>query len=427
MSMPLTAGLKKFFFALRSRNYRLFFCGQIVSLCGTWMQTMALGWLAYRLTGSSTVVGLIWFLIQAPSLVLSPLAGVLADRGNRRQLLIAIQTGFLAQAALLAGFTISGRIDLPLLLALSALQGLINSCDFPVRQALVGELLDRAEDLPNAIALNSFTVNAARIVGPAIAGLITYGRGEGLCFALNALSYLAVIVSLAMIRTRAAGHHSACQPAGHPRSHWHSLASGLRYAWQHIHIRGVLALLLVVSFIGTSYMALLPAFVRDDLRGAADGMGLLMTAAGTGAVLAALLLARNSGRPLQGLERQLGLALLVSGLSFVILSRCSSLAAACWVMPIAGFSLSFLFSGCNTFTQSVTEPALRGRVMGVYALIWNGISPFGSLLYGFLAEHLGTAPIIGGGGLAIVLAAVVYLSQVRKISRAAGPAGPGPV
>ena len=387
--------------ALTNRNYRFFFCGQLVSLCGTWMQMMAMSWLTYRLTGSPALMGLAMFFTQAPSLILSPFAGARADRSNKRNALIIIQAAFLLQTAALAILTLSGHITVNQILVLAFVQGIITAYDFPFRQSLVPEMLDRPEHLQNAIALNSLVVNAARIIGPSLAGIIVAAFGEGWCFLFNSVSYLGAIVALLLMRIT---FIRTVDIEGVSRRK--SIRSGFKYVWQHRSIRAVMAMLFVASFIGTSYMTLLPILVRDALHGSAQDMGFLMAASGGGAIISVIYLAfRNS---IVGLDRLIGYAVGIGGLAFIALGRCNVLLLAYCIMPVVGMMLTFQMASSNTFIQSTTKSVMRGRVMGIYALIWNGISPFGNLLYGFSAEFIGTQWTIAAGGLIMVLSAGAF-------------------
>ena len=387
--------------ALTNRNYRFFFCGQLVSLCGTWMQMMAMSWLTYRLTGSPALMGLAMFFTQAPSLILSPFAGARADRSNKRKALIIIQAAFLLQTATLATLTVSGRINVQQILVLAFIQGLITAYDFPFRQSLVPEMLDNPEHLQNAIALNSLVVNAARIIGPSIAGIIVARFGEGWCFMLNSISYIGAIIALLLMKIE---FIKTVDINGSSRLK--SIRSGFKYVWQHNSIRSVMAMLFVASFIGTSYMTLLPLLVQDALHGSAQDMGFLMAVTGAGAVISVAYLAFR--KSVRGLDRLIGYAVGIAGLAFVALGRCNALVIAYSIMPVIGMMLTFQMASSNTFIQYTTKSVMRGRVMGIYALIWNGISPFGNLLYGFAAEFIGAQWTIAAGGVVMVLSAGAF-------------------
>lgn len=387
--------------ALTNRNYKLFFCGQMISLCGTWMQMLAMSWLAYRLTGSPALMGLVMFFTQAPSLILSPIAGALADRKNKRKGLIVIQSAFCMQTLILAILTMSNHINIPTILLLALIQGLITSFDFPFRQSMIPDMLEHPEHLQNAIALNSLIVNTARIIGPSLAGIIVASLGEGWCFLLNSFSYIGVIIALFFINTQ-----YNKPPRKHKISTRDSVLSGFKYVWTHNSIRAVMAMLFVASFIGTSYMTLLPMLVKDTLNGSSVDMGFLMAAAGVGAIIGATYLALRTHQ--RGLEQLIGLSVGVAGIAFVALGNCNVLFFAYFIMPVVGLTITFQMASSNTFVQATTESNMRGRVMGIYALLWNGISPFGNLLYGFAAEFIGSQMTIAAGGIVMILSAIIY-------------------
>lgn len=395
------------FIALKSRNYKYFFFGQLVSLCGTWMQQLAMSWLTYRLTGSPALMGLAMFFTQAPSLLLSPFAGARADKVDKRKGVIVIQTAFLLQTGTLAVLTLTGHINATLILVMALLQGLITAYDFPFRQSLVPDMLDDRSHIPNAIALNSLIVNAARIIGPSLAGLIVAKFGEGWCFAFNSLSYVGAIAALLMMRILP-GTFGKMPPI----SRWESIKSGFRYVGKHRTIRAVMAMLLVASFIGTSYITLLPILVSDTLHGTAQEMGFLMAATGVGAIVSAIYLAFRRG--INGLDYLIGVAVLIAGIAEAALAACGNIWIAFTIMPFIGLSLTFQMAGSNTFVQTTTENKMRGRVMGIYALIWNGISPFGNLLYGLSAEYIGVEWTIIYGGVLMILSAAAYFILYKK-------------
>ena len=394
------------FVALNSRNYRYFFGGQLISLCGTWMQQLAMSWLTYRLTGSPALMGLAMFFTQAPSLFLSPFAGARADRSDKRKGVILIQSAFLIQTGTLAVITLSGHATVWIILFMALLQGLITAYDFPFRQSLVPDMLDDRAHIPNAIALNSLIVNAARIIGPSLAGLIVAKFGEGWCFAFNSLSYLGCIIALLMMRIDASVFAS-------PKiSRMDSIKSGFNYVWQHRSIRAVMSMLLVASFIGTSYMTLLPILVSDILHGTAQEMGFLMAATGVGAIVSAVYLSLR--QDITGLDYMIGGAVLVGGIAEAILAACGHLWIAFSIMPFIGLSLTFQMAASNTFVQTTTDNEMRGRVMGIYALIWNGISPFGNLLYGVSAQYIGVEWTIICGGIIMIASAAAYFMLYKK-------------
>jgi len=368
------------------RNFRLFFAGQFISLIGTWMQSVALSWLVYQLTGSSMYLGLIGFINNFPVFVLGLWGGYLADRWNKRALLVATQVSFMLQALALAFLTLGGVVTFWAVAALALLAGAITAVDMPTRQSFVVEMVGR-EDLHNAIALNSSMFNSARILGPALAGLLVAAIGEGYCFLANGLSYLAVIAGLLLMRLPPAPRKVPSAPM---IAH---LVEGLTYAWRDRPMRAILLGMVVLNIFGASYMVLMPVMADAVLGQGAQGMGFIMGATGLGSVVAALVLAlRREGK---GLDRWR----VLSGLGFsltLVLFGCSrtywlSLALA----PAIGFCLILSFAAANTELQLRSPDVMRGRIMSLYAITLVGMAPFGSLLAGAVAD-LFSAPLAIG-------------------------------
>jgi MFS family permease len=393
------------------RNFRLFFTGQFISLVGTWMQSVAVSWLVYRLTGSSLYLGLIGFIGQFPVFVLGLWGGCLADRWNKRSILVATQTAALIQALALAALTLTGHIVIWQVAGLAMLLGVITAVDMPTRQAFVVEMVGKA-DLHNAIALNSSMFNSARVLGPALAGVLVAAFGEGWCFLGNGLSYLAVIASLLLMRLPPSvpPTERACL-----RSH---LAEGLAYAWQDRPVRSILTGLVVTSLCSVSYMVLMPVMVDAVLGQGARGLGFLMAATGIGSVMAALALAMRQD------SRGLGRVRVMAGLGFGLAGILFALSRSFWlsmlVAPVAGFCLILFFAAANTQLQLRSPDALRGRVMALYAITLVGMAPFGSLLAGAVAHALGAPWAIG---LTCGLGAIGLALLSIPHSSAAAPGG----
>ncbi len=403
--------------ALRHRNYRLYFIGQMFSLVGTWMQQIAMSWLVYRLTGSVLLLGVVSFAGQIPILLLAPLGGLWADRADRRRLLIGTQAGALVQAVLLAVLTVSGAVQPWHLVALALILGTINAVDVPARQSFFVQLVDRREDLPNAIALNSFAMNGARLVGPALAGLVVSRVGEAVCFMLNAASYLAVLLALAAVRTRDTPR--AAVQLGR------ALADGFRYAFGHAAVRSLLVLIAVLSFAATPYAVLMPAVAREVFGGGAGTFGLLMTCAGGGAVLGTLALAAR--RSVHGLERAIGAAPFVVGLAVLAFANGGRLWLAVPCLIAIGYGLITAVASGNTAIQTLVRDELRGRVMSIFTMSFLGIAPLGALAAGAAADRLGVRTTLSLGGLAAI-AAGGWFARVRPLvgealSQAAGSSG----
>ena len=413
--MAAAPALKHGLRALRHRNFRLFLGGQVVSLAGTWMQQVALSWLVYRLTRSPFLLGLMGFAGQIPSLLLAPFAGVWADRGNRRRIVIATQALAMVQALLLAALVFSGHVSVGYLLALSVFLGLVAGVDIPTRQAFLVEMVTGREDLANAIALNSSVFNAARLVGPAVAGLMIGLVGEGMVFLLNGLSYVAVIAALFAMRVAA---HAQTRAAPEPMGR--KLAEGFRYAFGFPPIRALLLLVGVVSVMGVPFTVLLPVFATEVLGGNAHTLGFLMAASGVGALIGALYLAgrktvRGLGYVILGAVALFGASLIVFGLS-----RRVSLSMA--ALLAAGLGMMAHMASSNTILQTIVDDDKRGRVMSFYSMAFMGMVPFGSLLAGALASRVGAPRTVMLGGAACLLAAAAFAralpalrAQVRPI------------
>jgi MFS family permease len=402
--------------ALAHRNYRLFFAGQGVSLIGTWMSRIATGWLVFRLAEPGTaalMLGVVSFVGQSPSFFLTPFSGVLVDRWNRHRILVVTQTLFGLASALLALVAFSaaaGLVTIALVIALSFAQGVLNAFDMPARQAFLVEMIAQREDLPNAIALNSSLVNGARLVGPSVAGLLIAAAGEGWCFLVDALSYLAVIAALlAMQVTRR-------PPAAHAPV-WQGIREGFAYAFGFPPIRALLLLLALVSLAGMPYTVLMPVFA-EALGGGASTFGFLTGASGVGALGGALYLA--SRRSVLGLGRTIVLATTTFGLALMAFAVSGHLWLSLLLMLLLGGGMMVQMASSNTILQTIVEEDKRGRVMSFYSMAFLGMSPFGSLLAGLLAHAIGASWTVFLGGITCVLAAGVFalrLPHMRKLVR----------
>ncbi len=398
--------------ALSHRNYRLFFTGQGLSLVGTWITRVATSWLVYRLTGSAATLGIVGFAGQIPTFVLAPFAGVWVDRWDRYRVLVATQVLSMLQSLALAGLALTGTITVTHVLVLSALQGVINAFDTPARQAFVVDMVEDRADLPNAIALNSSMVNLARLVGPSVAGVLMALAGEGWCFLLDGFSYLAVIASLLMMRLAPAGP----RPAG--RRVLVELGEGFRYAFGFAPIRSILLLLALISLMGMPYTVLMPIMAADVLHGGPRTLGFLMGATGVGALGGAVYLATR--RSVLGLGRVIASAAALFGCGLIAfsLSRRIPLSMALMVVTGAGFVVQLASS--NTILQTILREEMRGRVMAFYTMAFMGTAPFGSLLAGGLASHIGVPRTILLGGCACILGGVAFarqLPQLRELVR----------
>ncbi|HUK66445.1 MAG TPA: MFS transporter [Anaeromyxobacteraceae bacterium] len=396
--------------ALRHRNFRLFLSGQIISLIGTWMQTIALGWLIYRLTRSPFLLGLAGFVGQIPSLFFAPLAGVWADRWNRHRMVIGTQVLAMVQALVLAFLVLTGSITIFEILALSLFLGLVTAVDVPARQSFLVEMVAGREDLPNAIALNSSAFNAARLVGPAIAGVLIGLLGEGMVFLLNGLSYVAVIAALLAVRV----------PPRPQRGEdvalvWTHLKDGFRYAAGFAPIRAVLLLVALVSLLGLPYTVLLPMFATDVLHGDAHTLGFLAGGVGVGALVGALYLA--SRRSVRGLGRVIVAAVTLLGLGLMAFSAIRNEWVAIAILCVTGFGMMAQMASSNTILQTLVEDNKRGRVMSIYTMAFLGTTPIGSLMAGALAARVGARTTVLMGGLSCLLGAALFARALPGLRR----------
>lgn len=398
--------------ALESRNYRLFFGGQTVSLIGTWITRIATSWLVYRLTGSVLLLGVVGFCGQIPTLLLSPFTGVLVDRMDRHRILVVTQILSMLQSFALAGLVFSGQISVAWILILQIAQGIINSFDTPARQAFVVEMVEDRSHLPNAIALNSTMVNASRIIGPSIGGIVIAAVGEGWCFFADGVSYLAVIGSLlAMEVVRR-------QKMPRDTNVLEELGTGFRYVSRFVPVRSALTLLSIVSIMGMPYTVLMPAIAMKLLHGGPHTLGFLMTSSGVGALAGAVYLA--SRRSVIGLGKVMVFSTLAFGTGLVAFSFSRVLWLSLAILPVVGGGMMVTMAATNTIIQTVVEEKLRGRVMAFYTMAFLGSAPIGSLIAGFVADRIGPTRTITIGGACCLIAAGWFasrLSMIREIIR----------
>ncbi|MEP6944585.1 MAG: MFS transporter [Acidobacteriota bacterium] len=386
------------FRALRHRNFQLFFAGQFVSLTGTWMQSVAQSWLIYRLTGSVVLLGLIGFASQIPVFVLAPFGGAVADRYNRRRILICTQAFAMLLAFVLAVLTLTGNIQIWHLFVIATGFGIANAFDIPTRQAFAVDMVGK-EDLINAIALNSSMFNGARIVGPAIAGILVAAVGEGWCFLLNAISYIAVIVGILMMRITHIARPRTVSTLTH-------IAEGFGYVYRTKPVRDLLLMLGLVSLMGTPYAVLMPIFADKFLGGGASTLGLLMGASGLGALIAALALA--SRRQIYGLGKWVIFGCGGLGVSLILFSISTNVYLSCAFLIPVGFTMMTQMSSSNTLVQAMIPDELRGRVMSVYSMMFMGVAPIGALLAGALAGVVGAPETVAIGGIVCIIGAIFF-------------------
>lgn len=414
MTDPPAGGVADRFRALRHRNFRLYWSGQLVSLIGTWMQSVAQGWLMHRLTSSAFMLGLLSFVQFLPVLLLALWAGVVVDRVDRRRLILITQCGFLVQATLLATLTTTGHVQPWMLLGLAFLFGLFNAFDLPSRQSFVFDLVGGREDLANGIALNSAAFNAARIIGPAVAGVLVATLGEQGCFWVNAVSYVAVLASLLALRL------PRWQPPADQRDALGFLREGVAYAWRTRALRNLLLLLGVCAGIGFQYMVLLPVYARDILRSGAQTYGLMVTAFGVGSLASAVLMTRRLDR--WTLRRQLLIGLTTGGVGMAAFAWSRVLWLTLAGGLLAGFGLILYVSSTNVLIQMTTEDRFRGRVMSLYTLLFVGTAPLGALLTGTLAQRVG-APIATSLNAVVLLGGALWVShRLRALAARETPA-----
>jgi MFS family permease len=395
--------------ALRARDFRIYFAGQLVSVAGTWMQQIAMAWLAYRLTDSALVLGLLGFASQVPILLFAPLGGIWSDRIDRRRLMMTTQMLAMLQALTLALLTWQGWVSPALLIGLAFVLGCINAVDIPARQSLVVHLVSDRALLPNAIALNSFMMNATRFVGPALAGIIVAWAGEEVCFLLNALSYLAVLVALAALHTRPGG--------GEIKPALQALREGLAYTLGHRDIRLFLLLVASVSFLIAPYVVMMPLYARTTLGGDARTFGLLVSSAGAGSLMASLFLASRVS--ISQLAGQVGAAALLAGTALVAFALNSVALLAYPILMVLGFSVVLVAAGSNTLLQSWVRDDMRGRVMAIFTMAFLGIAPLGSLALGSATHFLGVRPALVSFGALAIVAALAHRQRLRLAGRAA--------
>jgi MFS family permease len=395
--------------ALRGRNFRLFFSGQSISLIGTWMTRIATAWLVYQLTGSALLLGVVSFAGQIPTFLLAPVAGVLVDRSNKRHVLIATQVAAMVQSLALAVLTLGHWITIGEVLGLSVFQGLINAFDMPVRQSFMVQMVDDRADLSNAIALNSSMVNMARLVGPALAGLIIAASSEGWCFLIDGASYIAVIISLLMMRI---------QPLKVQRVTT-GMVTQLREGWDYVSgfrpLRAILTLFALMSLMGMPYVVLMPVFAAKVLHGGAHSLGFLMGAAGVGSLGSALLLVLR--RSVRGLLKMLPIASLVFGLGLIGFGASHWMWLSLLLMVVTGFGMLLGLTTSNTIIQTLAPEEKRGRVMSYYTMAFVGMAPFGSLLAGGLAHWIGAPHTVQLTGAMCCLGGLWFLRQMPAVRK----------
>ena len=393
--------------ALRHHNFRLFISGQAFALIGYWMQSIAQAWLLYKMTDSATLLGILGFASSLPILLLSPFAGIWSDRCNLHRVMFATQVLEMAQAITLAALALTGNLEPWHIIALSMLMGVLIAIEIPVRHAYLLELVGDKADLPNAIAVTSLMANCGRLIGPALAGLVIGWLGESACFAINAVSYSAVIISFMFIRVtptvRAAQHQAMLQ----------GMREGAHYVWRSLPIRSLLLLLTVVGLLGTPYISLMPVLVREVFQGGAHQMGFMVGAAGLGAVAGTLYLASRAS--VRGLVRLLTGSALAAGVALAMVAHVKLVWIAMPLLAVTGFGILVTSVSVNMIVQAIVDDDKRGRVMSLYTVSFMGVAPFGALATGALADVIGVAPTLTISGLCCAAGALVLASQHGRI------------
>jgi MFS family permease len=410
--------------ALRHRNFQLFFSGQLISLTGTWMQSVAQAWLVYSMTKSALLLGTVGFASQIPVFLVAPFGGITADRVNRQRLVIATQTCSMILAGILAWLTLSGRVHVWHIFLLAGLLGVVNAFDIPGRQAFLIDMVGK-EDLMNAIALNSSMFNGARVIGPAVAGILVARIGEGWCFAANSFSYIAVLIGLLLMKVRSV-------PRISHRSPMEDIIEGFRWVNRTKIIRSLLFLIGLVSLVGMPYTVLMPVFADKILHGGARGLGILMGATGVGALFGALTLAAKTG--IKGLGRWVTITCATLGISLFLFSFSTSFWLSAALLLPCGYSMMLQMACSNTLIQTIVPDHLRGRVMSLYSMMFMGMAPFGAFFGGALANRIGAPMTVAVGGIACVLGAIWFgralpalRIEARRLIVAQGLAGGEPV
>lgn len=406
MNDKMNETISSTFRALRNRNYRLFFSGQCISVTGTWIQQVAINWLVYSLTKSALLMGLIMFAGSIPSLFLSPIAGVVIDRINKYHALIILQTLFMLEALVLAILTLTGIIQVWQIVVLSISIGITNAFDMPLRQAFVVHLIDRNEDLSNAISLNSSSMNFALLIGPAIAGTLIAAFGEGICFLLNSLSYIAVIAALFAMRL---GVMPINESNG--TNIFEEFKEGFKYVSDSLPMRNIIIFLATASLVGMSYIVLMPIFAKEILHGNAQTLGFLLSSAGVGALFGALHLAGK--KSVLGFGKWICFASLILGLGLIELAFVDKFFLAVMLLLLVGFGMVTIISSCNTLIQDIVDDDKRGRVMSLYTMAFMGTTPIGSLFGGAIAHKIGVPHTFLITGTIMIISSAVFSTKLK--------------
>jgi MFS family permease len=398
--------------ALSSRNFRLYFFGQGLSLIGTWTQQVAMSWLVYRLTHSALLLGVVSFAAQIPNLFLSPLAGVLADRFDRRRIIIITQILLLLQALTMAFLTLTGRIQVWHIIVLDVFFGVVNSVDIPTRQTFMSDIVGRKEDLANGIALNGIMVNVTRLLGPTIGGTLIALSSEGYCFLFNSLTFIAVIAALNLMQITQ-------KETRNTQKVWFQLKEGIRYAFGFAPIQSVLLLVAVASFMGTPYSVLMPVFVNDIFKGGPHLLGLLMACSGVGALVGAI--SMTFRKSVLGLGQLMAWSVGIFGFSVMVFSQSRWMPLNILALVGAGFGVMVMMTCANTLLQTLAEDHMRGRIMSLYVVALMGMMPMGGLAAGYVAQKFGAPITVFIGGCSCILGAFLFIRRIPQLKAIVHP------
>lgn len=392
---------------LKNRNLRLYFGGQLISMIGTWMQQMALSWLVYRLTNSAYMLGVIGFTTMAPSILLTPIAGMVADRTNRHRLVIITQILAMIQAGLLAAVTLSGHPQIWQLLVLGTFMGVISAFDLPTRQTFLIDMLDDKEQMTNAIATGSSIMTVTRLIGPALAGVCIATIGEGMCFLANAASYVPVIIALCFVRA----HQRAVPPS--PLSAIGQIKEGFAYAFGFRPLRALILLMALISLFAMPFTVLMPAFAKDVFHGNASTLGILTTASGVGSLIGAIFLASRKG--VLGLGKWISISCALFGVGLCAFGMSRSIILASVTLVLVGFGSMVQMASCNTLVQTIVQEDKRGRVMSIFMMAFMGLAPFGAMAAGALANTIGVGTTVTISGVICLILAAIFQLRLKTI------------
>jgi MFS family permease len=400
------------FRALKYRNFKLFFAGQSISLIGTWIQMIAMSWLVYDLSHSAFLLGLVGFLSRIPTLIFAPFAGVFADRFDKYKLLFLTQILAMLQAVIITVLLFANVIQIWHILVLGIFLGIVNSFDIPVRQSFFIQLIEKKEDLGNAIALNSAMVNGARLIGPSIAGILVASFGESWCFLINSLSFIAILSTLLLMKISPSLKEKKVE------SYIKNFKEGFKYAFGFHPIRDILLLLSLVSLMGMPFQILMPVFAKDIFHGGPDALGILMASVGAGALVGALYLAYK--KTVRGLGKNLPMATALFGTGLVLFSLSETMWLSIIILMFTGLGMMVEITASNTMLQTISEDNMRGRVMSFYTIAFMGTVPLGNLFSGIFSDLIGATNTILIGGVACIIGAVIFatrLPALRKLVR----------